>query len=305
LEENEQERKREVAKRPFLGVSVGPVPKVLAIHLADVLRPDEGLLIAEVAPNSPAAKAGLKQHDILLTYDDQKLSSAEQLVRLVRGDKLGREVTLGVVKAGKLEKQKVVLEQHDVAPFPGFPEGLDDRAEEFRGLLRDRGFPDGGPFRFRFRNDWPDPDAIGTAGKSQFSSMSLRSLDAERFRAEIEYKDEAGEVKKWSFEGTREEIRRDLQESKEVPAQLRRQMLRNLDFSRRPGAGMGSFRLMMPRLGGGIFIDSDLGEFGFPEAADFEGFFEEVDPQTRDQLKGTLRSIDEPQRNPVERDRSL
>ena len=47
------------------------------------------MLIGRVEPSSPAEAAGLKPYDLLLSYDDQKLFSPEQLSRLVATDRAG------------------------------------------------------------------------------------------------------------------------------------------------------------------------------------------------------------------------
>lgn len=67
---------------------------------------DAGLIVREVVPDTPAAKAGLKQHDVLLAAGDQKIDSLEKLVALVNqaGEK---ELTLQLVREGKKITAKV------------------------------------------------------------------------------------------------------------------------------------------------------------------------------------------------------
>ena len=52
-------------KAAWLGVLTKPVSETLRIHL-DV---EEGVVLDYVAPDSPASKAGLRQHDILLAVE--------------------------------------------------------------------------------------------------------------------------------------------------------------------------------------------------------------------------------------------
>jgi S1-C subfamily serine protease len=61
--------------RAFLGVGVENASAALASHLA--LPEGEGLVVEHVAANSPAAKAGIERHDVLLRVGGQKLLSAE------------------------------------------------------------------------------------------------------------------------------------------------------------------------------------------------------------------------------------
>ena len=72
----------------YLGVGVEAVPSALEKQLPTLNN--QGVLIAEVAKDSPAQHAGLKPYDILVSYDDHQLYSPEQLVKLVQNDKPGR-----------------------------------------------------------------------------------------------------------------------------------------------------------------------------------------------------------------------
>ena len=76
----------------FLGVAVEALPPSLAAQLHEQL-PNEELLVGEVSEDSPAAKAGIKRYDILTTCDDQKLTSPQQLINLIRAKKPGDKVS--------------------------------------------------------------------------------------------------------------------------------------------------------------------------------------------------------------------
>ncbi len=62
-------------KAAHLGIGVESVPPALFSQLPDVLSKGQGVLVAQVAKDSPAAKAGLQPNDILLSFGDQKLYS--------------------------------------------------------------------------------------------------------------------------------------------------------------------------------------------------------------------------------------
>ena len=64
----------------------------------------------------------------------------------------------------------------------------------------------------------------GAQVKSNSSSMRLESIDGDRFKAEIEYKNEKGDSLKRSFEGTREEIQKQIDADKEMPEAIRNQL---------------------------------------------------------------------------------
>ena len=68
------------------------------------LPENQGLVVANIVPKSPAAKAGLKQHDILLKGNGKDLHEMKDLVDLVmsEGGKKG-QITLDVLRHNKHE----------------------------------------------------------------------------------------------------------------------------------------------------------------------------------------------------------
>jgi membrane-associated protease RseP (regulator of RpoE activity) len=87
-------------KGTYLGVLISPVPEVLYDQLPELPR-DQGVVVAHVLPDSPAAVAGLRRHDILLVYGDEKVRDCEHFGRLIRDDKPDRKVKLELVRAGR------------------------------------------------------------------------------------------------------------------------------------------------------------------------------------------------------------
>lgn len=63
-----------------------------------------GVLVSEVLPDGPAAKAGLQTNDVILQYDGQEVEGTVQFRRLVRETPPGRSVGLTVLRAGREEK---------------------------------------------------------------------------------------------------------------------------------------------------------------------------------------------------------
>ena len=101
-------------QQAFLGVAVSALDDSLRSHLQNQVSDGSGVLVEDVAEDSPAAKAGIQQHDILVTLDDQRLYSPEQLVRLVESDKPGRKVKLHVVRNGKSQDIEATLGSHQM-----------------------------------------------------------------------------------------------------------------------------------------------------------------------------------------------
>jgi membrane-associated protease RseP (regulator of RpoE activity) len=303
--------KKSATKTSFLGVGVDPAPSVLAAQLPDAIAKGQGLVVTQVVADSPAAQAGVREDDVLLNYDDQKLFSVEQLHKLVRSDKPGREVVLAVLRGGKVEKIKAKIGEHDEAPTADVVRlwdggtGVELKAAE--KLLGEhlKELDGKNPVRLEIRKRLEDKAAAGSAGakvKSRTGAMTMRSLDGDRFHAEIEFKDEDGKSKNWSFEGTRDEIRKELESNKELPNDLREHMLRSLDLSSGKGGRGGAKRLVLPGGSGIVSIDGDWGDahvihLDLTRSLNevLEGLPDEIGALVREQLRSSLRGTDKPQ----------
>jgi len=85
--------------RGWLGVSIQPLTADLAKGLQAAGA--HGALVASVAPNSPAERAGLKTGDVITEYDGRPVARAEDLPRAVATTPVGRAVPVGVLREGK------------------------------------------------------------------------------------------------------------------------------------------------------------------------------------------------------------
>ncbi len=73
------------------------------------LKEEAGVEITMVDQDAPAGKAGLKEHDVILTVNGTKLESVEQLRRMIHETPPGRIVSLGVSRSGQPLTVKVQL----------------------------------------------------------------------------------------------------------------------------------------------------------------------------------------------------
>ena len=60
-----------------------------------------GVVIEEVSPESPAAKAGLKKGDIVVEFDGDRVRSVRQFMRLVQETPAGRKTQVTVTRSGQ------------------------------------------------------------------------------------------------------------------------------------------------------------------------------------------------------------
>lgn len=197
----------------YLGVMLGPVPEPLRAQLGSVLPAGQGVMVRDVSDDSPAAKAGLRAYDILLSYGDQKLFSAQQLSQLVHGDGANRAVMLTVVRNGAAMELPVTLGEAR-ADATGFGSGGVPWMPMQREFRRPMVPPLYGQPSQETRDDW-----------EAFDSLSLQKRQDGSYQAEIQYLDASGSLQKHQFTGSRDEIRDQVARQSDLPPVERRQLL--------------------------------------------------------------------------------
>ena len=88
--------------RSYLGV----IPQDIDRNLAEVyqLERPEGALITQVMPDTPASKAGIKEGDIVLSYQGQRITRSTDLINLINRTRPNTAVNL-TVQRGKQQVQ--------------------------------------------------------------------------------------------------------------------------------------------------------------------------------------------------------
>lgn len=85
-------------RRAWLGVhgQAAPIHPRIARHLG--IKAAEGVLVLNVEADSPAAKAGVREGDLLIGYKDQAVTSAEDLQRLLVAAEIGVRSVLQIIR---------------------------------------------------------------------------------------------------------------------------------------------------------------------------------------------------------------
>ena len=95
-------------QRAFLGVSIADVEAKLARRL-DV-APYSGVLVQQVFEDTPAAKAGMKEGDLITAFSGVKVRSARQLQLVVERAPLKSIQKVSILRDGKPQSVKVTIE---------------------------------------------------------------------------------------------------------------------------------------------------------------------------------------------------
>src|SRR6266851_2662817 len=109
----------------WLGVETHEVTSDKAKELK--LSAERGVVLGKIVPDSPAAKAGLKENDVVMEINGQRVESAAQFRRMIHEIPAGRSIQLTVWRDGRTQTISATLGKSQerrhamkmVAPTPG------------------------------------------------------------------------------------------------------------------------------------------------------------------------------------------
>jgi S1-C subfamily serine protease len=94
-------------RRAYIGIAAQQFAVSRRLRHTAGLEQDSAVMIASVEPGSPADRAGLVSGDIILTLDGTPGTGADDLIRMLAGDKIGRAVAVKFRRSG--EERHVTL----------------------------------------------------------------------------------------------------------------------------------------------------------------------------------------------------
>jgi len=147
------------------GASAGPHQGYLGVYTQTIdkdlqdafdLDSDDGVVIKDVIPDSPAEEAGIEEGDVVLKFDGRNVRSSNQLYRLVRANDPDDEVEIVIMRDGKTKDLKVEL---------GDARDFDDDDYYFESYPRIPGIPKSKSLArtYYFHDDTDDHNYIGVS----------------------------------------------------------------------------------------------------------------------------------------------
>ncbi|MGN5375456.1 Do family serine endopeptidase [Sphingomonas hankookensis] len=94
-------------ERGYLGLMPQDVTEDIAQALG--IAKDRGALVASVTPNEPAARAGVRAGDVVLSINGKEITAQQSLTYLVGRERPGSRVTLDVLRSGRRQQIPVTL----------------------------------------------------------------------------------------------------------------------------------------------------------------------------------------------------
>ncbi|MDP8238240.1 MAG: trypsin-like peptidase domain-containing protein [Candidatus Hatepunaea meridiana] len=108
---NELKERGSLDRDFWTGLLFQNVNRLIAMSLR--LPEISGVIVTEIEKGSPADKAGLEATDVIITVNDRKINSSNDIQSIFRNSDLrvGDEVKLGVIRGGKTEMVMIRLEK--------------------------------------------------------------------------------------------------------------------------------------------------------------------------------------------------
>lgn len=81
-------------KRGFIGVGINSVNRRIADYLG--LEEATGAMVTQVQPRGPGQKAGLREYDIIVEYNNKPIENAGELIQAVQDTRVGQKVQVKI-----------------------------------------------------------------------------------------------------------------------------------------------------------------------------------------------------------------
>jgi len=153
---------------------------------------------------------------VLTAFDDQRVYSTDQFVKLVRAERPGQEVSLQFLREGKLQNVRLALGKLNPSDVRAWTPSA--QAQPFRF-----GRPDRVLRRF-------SGQPIQALEWGNFDSLVVKKTGADEFRVELQLRDNDGKLHPHVFAGSRETIHTAIEQDKELKIAERAHVLRSLNL---------------------------------------------------------------------------
>ncbi|SUO97277.1 DegQ family serine endoprotease [Suttonella ornithocola] len=114
--------------RGWLGVSIQGTNQQLAESFG--LDKPEGALVSQVMKGSPAEKAGIRQGDVILSYNNKVITKSADLPPLVALTAIGEKAKVEILRDGKRQMLEVEIGNLDDSGYAR----LAEKSNQFRGM---------------------------------------------------------------------------------------------------------------------------------------------------------------------------
>ena len=98
-------------RRAYIGISAQQTTIPRRMQLAAGLTQSSAATVTASEPGSPANRSGLLSGDMIVTLDSAQVTGADDVIRLLTGERIGKPVEIGVLRLGKPRTFTLVPEE--------------------------------------------------------------------------------------------------------------------------------------------------------------------------------------------------
>jgi hypothetical protein len=185
-----------------MGVRVDLLPKAMLAQLPEDVLIGQGVMVSGFGKKSPAKQQGLKQYDVLLTYDRHPLMHPKKFIQLIRNDKPGRAVKLKIARKGEIITLVVTLTAQQ--------QPLNEDQLDYQYNLQTKGY----------------------------DGMKIKQFDTDDFQASIRYLALDGVVRSRTFAGSYKKIQRDIYAANDMSAPAKQHLMQAISKRKKDEDGL-------------------------------------------------------------------
>lgn len=244
----------------WLGVYLEPVPQPLQVQLGSMLPKEGGAMIQKVQEGSPAKTAGIQAFDIITHIDGKAIEQVAEVYEVVQSRKADETIKLTILRNAnstdidvKLGTRQVMQQRQVTSPLGNTPFGNNNPfGNNFpfgnSNPFGNNNFFWGTPNHFNIPNfpqsqpNWPSftiptpqlpnvPSSSNMHSFSQSETMSMKTLPDGNIHITTTSKDSDGNTKEFVFEGDADEIKKQIQENKDLPESQKQSLLQSLNVN--------------------------------------------------------------------------
>jgi S1-C subfamily serine protease len=98
-------------RRGYLGIAGQTVPLLRRVTRFHHLTQDSAVLVTSVEANAPAGRAGLKDGDLVISFDDTPIRSLDDLHRALSDERIGSRARLGILRGAERLDVRVQIDE--------------------------------------------------------------------------------------------------------------------------------------------------------------------------------------------------